>query len=244
MKYLVALFLGCLFIILPLKSQTVSQSNQHVWLEALVDYSFAKKWNFYTDASYRQVFSESGQWWRVMARPSMKWKLLNWLDVRGGVGVFYSNFGDRVDVLEVRPWQGFAVVWPSIQRLKFTHQVRFEQRIIYNTKDWANININRYRYQLSTKINLSKDKKYKTFFIPLEVEFFFNSDKELNKLVQSEGRYTIGLGYVFNRKITIDGKFFAQRIQSDEFNLNVSDYVIRLRFRYNIFRSSDDATKT
>ncbi len=244
MKYLTALLFGFFLMIVPLKGQNGLSSNQQLWLEGLVNYSFGKKWDFYTDASYRQIFSEKADGWRVMVRPSIKWKILNWLDVRGGFGVFYTNFDNKIDLLEVRPWQGFAVVWPSIKRLKFTHQVRFEQRIIYNTTDWAQANINRYRYQLSTKINLSKDRKYKIFFIPLEVEFFFNSDQESNKLVQNEGRYTIGLGYVFNQKITVDGKFFAQRVQSDEFNLNVSDYVLRLRFKYNLLRSGEDKTKT
>jgi len=242
MKYIAALFLCCFLLYVPLKAQSNLYSRQQFWLEGLVDYSFAKNWHFYTDASYRKVYSGDRNWWRVMARPSLKFKILNWLDVRGGVGVFYTDFDDKVDVLEVRPWEGFAVEWPTIIGLKFTHQVRFEQRIIYNTADWAKINVYQYRYQLSTKIKLSKTKKYKVFFIPLEVEFFFNADNEQNKFLQEQGRYTIGLGYVFNKEITVDGKFFIQRSKSEEFNLGISDYVFRFRLSYNLFSPEKDKT--
>jgi hypothetical protein len=242
MKYLVALFLSCFLLYVPLKAQSNLYSNQQFWLEGLVDYSFAKKWHFYTDASYRHIFLGDINWWRVMARPSLKFKILDWLDVRGGVGVFYTEFGDKDDVLEVRPWEGFAIAWPTVLGLKFTHQVRLEQRIIYNTADWTRNNSNRYRYQLSTKIKFSKTKKYKVFFIPLEVEFFFNSDKVTNKFVQNEGRYTIGLGYVFNKEFTVDGKFFVQRSRFKDYNLGISDYVFRLRLSYNLIGAEKDKT--
>jgi Protein of unknown function (DUF2490) len=243
MKSLVAFFLLCSLSYLPLKAQDKSQVNQQLWLEALVDYSFGAKWDFYTDASYRSVYTDNLQYWLVMARPSIKRQMLNWLDVRAGVGAFYTEFDENNATLEIRPWEGFAIGWPSFKRIRFSHLVRFEQRFLYDTSDWSYEYSNRYRYQLSTRIKLSKKKKYKTFFIPVAVEVFLQSNNELNELFRNRARYTLGLGYVINREITLDAKLVAERNRSDALDLNITDLLFRLRFRYNLFSFEEDETK-
>ena len=236
------IFISLLFISKGISQNERLYDNQ-VWFEVLVDYSFGKNFDFYTDASYRQAFSTEGNWRRIMARPSLKWKLLNWLDVRGGIGVFYSDFNIESSILEVRPWQGAAISWPKFDRIKFSHLFRVEQQIIYNTSNWNQKYTTRFRYQLGSRINLRKDRKYKLFFIPVSAEFFFRTDKELNRFLRNDGRYMIGLGYVFNREITVDVKYFVQRSRSEELNFSLSDQVLRLRFRYNMFHDQEDHTK-
>ena len=156
---------------------------------------------------------------------------------------FYTHFDSKTKLLEFRPWQGVAIVWPSIKQVKFTHLLRTEQQIIYNTANWKHVYANRFRYQLSTKINLSAKRKFKVFFIPLAVEFFFRNNEAQNKIIRNEGRYTFGLGYIFNREITVDAKVFIQRTRSEALNFSISNEVFRLRFRYNLFGEEEDKTK-
>ena len=225
-----------------LDAQSEKLYDQHIWLEGFVAYPFSKKVEFFADASYRFVFTKKENWCRVMARPSLKWNLLNWMDLRGGLGVFYSNFKEDDDILEVRPWQGLNVSWPKLKYVKFAHLVRVEQQILYNTSTWDRRFVNRFRYQLSSRIKLSATKKFKYFFIPLSAEFFFRTDPELNKFLRNDGRYTVGLGYVLNRKITFNVRYFIQRSRSDEFDFTLSDQVLRILFRYNLFSIEEDET--
>ena len=242
MKYIVFIFL-----FLSIGYQSMAQEEKHydnhLWLEGFFDYSFGHNLDFFADASYRQVFGTENNWNRIMVRPSMKWGVLKWLDIRGGIGIFYSDFNTGQNILEIRPWQGVAIGWPKFKTIKFTHLFRLEQQIIYETESWTHRYTNRYRYLFGTRIKLSKTRKYNVLFIPASVEFFFRSDEALNRLLRNDGRYTMGLGYVFNREITVDLRYFIQRSRSEELGFVLSDNVLRLRFRYNLFHDHEDHTK-
>lgn len=244
MKLLFTLLFICFLLHAPLKAQEGADYNQQLWLEALIDYPFGYKWGQWTDVSYRKINSDDLDYTRIMLRPNFKWQALKLLDVRGGVGAFYTYFTQDNATLEIRPWEGVSVTWPSFKRIRLAHLIRLEQRFIYDTSDWSYAYSNRLRYQISTRINLSKIKKYKTFFIPLAIEIFLQDDDDQeNNLFRSQARYTIGLGYVVNREVTFDAKFVVERSRSDDFDLAVSDLIFRLRFRYNLFSFEEDETK-
>ena len=228
---------------LSLKAQETSQVNQQLWLEGMVDNSFGVKWDLWADGSYRQLYSDGTNNWRATIRPNIKYQVLEWLDFRIGLMGMYSYFDESNASLEVRPSEGFAIGWPKIIGIKFVHLVRFEQRFIYDTSDWTYDFSGRIRYQLSTRINLSRTKKYKTFFIPLAAEMFLQSKNEVNDLFRNRARFTVGLGYVFNREITVDAKFMVEQNRSDAMELNITDTIFRLRFRYNLFSFEEDETK-
>ncbi len=217
--------------------------NKQLWLETLIDYPFGYKWGQWTDVSYRRVYSDDLEYWRLMVRPNFKWQGLKWLDLRGGVGGFYTYYTQDSATLEIRPWEGVSATWPSFKKIRFVHLVRLEQRFIYDTSDWSYTYSNRFRYQLSTRINISKIKKYKTFFIPLAFEIFLRNGDSENVLERTKARYTFGLGYVVNREVTFDAKVVVERSRNDEFELTVSDIIFRLRFRYNLFSFEEDETK-
>lgn len=244
MKYLTILIFICTIMSLPLRGQEESQVNQQLWLEAMVDSRFGIKWDFWTDASYRQFFiSDESNYSRVTIRPNIKFQALKWLDLRAGLMALYTKFDENTATLEIRPWEGFAIGWPKIIGIKFVHLVRFEQRFIYDTSDWTSDFSGRIRYQLSTRVNLSKTKEYKTFFIPLAAEFFLQSDNEVNRLFRNRARYTVGLGYVFNREVTVDTKIVIEQNRSETLEQNITDMMFRLRFRYNLFTFEEDETK-
>ena len=91
MKYILSLVIA-LFSHFIINGQDSTSYDHQLWLEGLIDYQFGQKWDFFSDASYRRVCTRGEDAWRVMARPSLKWKVLNWLDVRGGIGFFLYAF--------------------------------------------------------------------------------------------------------------------------------------------------------
>jgi hypothetical protein len=243
MKSLAAILFICFVLQLPLYTQNGTQYNEQVWLEAMIDNSFGVKWDWYTDASYRTSFTDDLKFWTAMIRPNIKYKLLKRLDIRGGVGAFYTDIDESDNTLEIRPWQGISVSWPKIRRLQFNHLFRLEERIVYNTSDWTNEFVMRYRYQLSTRINFNKTKRYKVFFIPAAAEVFLQDDSDLSGISRSRARYTVGLGYVFNREYTVDAKLVFEHNLSEGSSLDLTDLIFRLRFRYNLFIFEEDETK-
>ena len=223
--------------------QNESQTNSQIWVEALVDNAFGAKWDMWVDGSYRKINTEDFNYWRATIRPNIKWKALPRLDVRAGIGGFYTDYEEDDKTLEIRPWEGIALSWPKLKRLRFVHLVRFEQRFVYEMTNWTYDYSNRLRYQLSTRFSFDRKKKYKVFFIPAAIEFFYQERQNANELFQDRIWFTTGLGYIYNREVTVDVKFVVERNRSDDFEFNTTDFIVRLRFRYNLFSFKEDETK-
>ena len=243
MRFLYSSLLLCVFINSSVVAQERTKYDEQFWLEGMIDYSFGVKWDFWLDANYKGIVTNDANYWGAMVRPNIKFKVLKWMDLRAGIGAFYTKFDENDSVLEIRPWEGFAIGWPKIKNIRLVHLFRVEQRVIYYPSDWTQEYSNRIRYQLSTRIPLNKNKKYKTFFIPLAIEAFFQNENEVNDFFRNRARYTVGLGYIFNREITLDFKLVLEQNRSEDQNLNITDTMFRLRFRYNLFSFEEDDTK-
>lgn len=211
--------------------------DQQLWLEYLVDYDLSKKIELYADASYRTVFfKDLNNSHRIMARPSMKWAVSQKVDVRGGIGIFYTSLNDSTQALELRPWQGVSVRWPVIGKQRFSHFFRLEERLTYRLEPWSQANSVRLRYQLSTRIDFGRGKVVKYFYMPLAMEFFFvPAGEKTFDLSRNDARFTVGLGYVVNYRLALEGRFVLQRSRLSAGNFGVTDQIFRIMLRHSLF---------
>jgi hypothetical protein len=140
------------------------------------------------DLGYRQVMSDNqliGGWLRVHLRGGAAWRTRDWLSLEAGVGGFYTHERDEEveDTLELRPWQGAKVRWPTIdgpRRLALTHFARLEQRIVRRGGD-RSFDL-RFRYRFSTSITLNKPTvQVKAFYIPFSIEGFLNPKDQIEE---------------------------------------------------------------
>lgn len=133
-----AVLLALLWAPLPVCAEGLETTDAQLWL----DYDFygepKERLRTSFDLGYRQVMSESrliGEWLRLHLRGGVAWRAKDWLSLEAGLGGFYTHESDEevADTIEVRPWQGARLRWPTIdgrRRIGLTHLARLEQRVV------------------------------------------------------------------------------------------------------------------
>ncbi len=117
-----------------------------------------------------------------------------------GLGRYVTYDDGKLSREEFRIWEQFTFL-QYVERLKFEHRFRVEQRFINSEYE------NRYRYRLNLLIPLNnKSVKPKTIFSSIYDEIFLTN--EVPHFMRN--RLYIGLGYQISNMITIQTGFLSQ----------------------------------
>jgi hypothetical protein len=179
----------------------VEETDAQIWLDYHFHGGARERLRTSFDLGYRQVVGEEaliGDWLRVHLRGGLAWAAKDWLSLEAGAGAFYTyeRRDEVADTIEIRPWQGVKVFWPSVstsRRIVLTHFLRLEQRIFVREGD-AEFDL-RMRYRLGTSIPLNAPTiTKKAFYLPLSIEGFFNGKGDLEEVFADRLRVTAGLG--------------------------------------------------
>lgn len=230
-----ALVFGALAVASPLRSQELETTDAQLWL----DYGFhgkpKERLRTSLDVGYRQVVSESqliGEWLRVHLRAGFAWEAKAWLSLEGGLGGFYTYERDEdiEDTLELRPWQGARVSWPTFnrgRRIALTHLARLEERIVSRAGEIA-LDV-RFRYRLSTSIPLNKPTvQTRALYVPLSIEGFVSPSGNIEETFANRLRITAGLGWVASPNWTFRLAYIAQKSRSTVgVGFETSDHIVR-----------------
>ncbi len=202
--------------------------NQQIWIDFYPHYYVNEKLEYYGDAGYRTIVSERS-WSRLYVRPSLKYHLNEKWEFHAGLGLFYIFNKYDADQFEMTPWQGVQLNWPTFKRISFKNLAKLEERLSFETKDWASTLEFRFRYKLSGKINLLK---LKTWFIPFYGEYFFPIKGEIKEIYRNKGRVGLGLGFkpTKNWQVSFIFNWQGSRTGSND-KLNVSDYAYQLKIK-------------
>jgi Protein of unknown function (DUF2490) len=147
-----------------------------------------------------------------------------------GARVNYVLSKNQADNFEFRLMQGARFFIPSIESFPLLNYVRLEERFqkTLNGSKWV-IGL-RLRYRISTVIEWNKlvFDFTKGFYIPLNVEFFFNLKRadRFNDVV----RISPGIGYKLNEewRFELYGSYHNTLNTTEEVNTS-NDFVLRLR---------------
>ena len=73
------------------------------------------------------------------------------------------------------------------------------------------------------------------------VEFFFVQPvEETFQLLRNSSRFTIGLGYVFNYRLSLEGRFVLQRSRLTNGDFKSTDQIFRFMIRHSLFPIDKD----
>jgi hypothetical protein len=163
--------------------------SEQLWLD------YNPRW---TDPSHREIFGDLGvrselganDWVRFVVRPGVRGPV-GPVVLAGGIGTFY-RFNKRIaDRLEVRPFQGIAVAWPRLRRLRLHHYLRLEERFEWETADWTTKISLRARYRLQVPYSFSGFKPGSDWRILVHIEGFLTVAGNTGQL---EEQLRIGVG--------------------------------------------------
>ncbi len=213
--------------------------TRQLWLDYNAKYHVSREFKIYGDAGYRRISPDI--WTRYYIRPAISY--LQRLQTKSGkyisityhfgIGAFFTNYTNISNNLEVRPFQGVDLQWPTFKQLQINHYVRLEEQFEYMNNDWV-FGL-RGRYMISGVYHWSKEdwNKLNNFYLPFHTEFFWNitSTNLNNDLI----RITPGLGYTFNLKWKMEFSisYHRTRITIDD-NFETNDIVFRIRIFQNI----------
>lgn len=210
--------------------------TEQIWIDYNSSYKLSEKVVLYGDIGARTLSPH--EWNRFVIRPSISYKLPQLFsqnlyfdtELHGGIGFFFTNNLSEPNRLEIRPFQGFKLMWPNRPRIRIQHYVRLEERFDINTTSWENTFGLRFRYQAEMTFFLKGDwfSFNKGFYIPVSLELFWNliGTKQFNDAV----RIIPGVGYEFSSKWKGElhiGYHYTRNTVEDVFSTN--DLVLRIR---------------
>ena len=211
-----------------------------LWLDYNANYHVSGKFKVYGDVGYRRISPDI--WTRYYIRPAVSYfhslplKSGKYLTItyHFGIGTFFTNAVDTSNNLEIRPFQGVDLQWPTFKRLQINHYVRLEEQFEYTNNDW-DFGL-RGRYMIAGIFHWNREtwNKLNNFYLPFHIEFFWNitTTSLNNDLI----RITPGLGYTFNLKWKMEFSTSYHRTRIDVDNsFETNDIVFRLRLFHNIF---------
>ena len=178
-----------------------------------------------------------GDWSRYYLTGAASYDLNSRLRLAGGLG-FYQTFQPEIEnTFELRLWQQATVYWPDVhgpwRRFVLTHRFKLEERFSHTT-DWGLAL--RFRYRLATSIPLNThDLESGSFFLPLSVELFADVGEEAPEFFAATNRLSAGIGYVTNKRWTIDLRYVRQRSRdtlTDTFD--TTDHIIYFSARTSV----------
>jgi hypothetical protein len=218
-----------------LLGQSVNSSdtkvNHQIWIDLYPHHYINDKLEYYGDTGYRTIIN-SKIWSRIYVRPSVRYHVNNWLELHGGLGLFYIFNDFDVNQFEIRPWQGILANARISQRLRIKPYLRLEERISFLTKDWSSSFELRLRFKISGRYDLGHNSSNTFWFIPFYVESFLPIRDEIEEFFQNRGRAGIGAGYNASKIWRFSFLLNWQTSRSGPENeLRVSDYVYQLKVR-------------
>ena len=152
----------------------------------------------------------------------------------GGLGLYYTYRPELKDTFETRLWQAATLDWPDslgvVRRYVLSHRFRLEERFM-RTGDWSFAL--RFRYRLAFGFALNRYTiEPGAFYIPVKAEFFVPLGDDVEELFAERARYSVGLGYVFDKAWTLELRYARQEIRDTiGANFRTTDHFIELRLK-------------
>ncbi len=163
----------------------------------------------------------------MVARPSVFYHLNPIVELRGGLGFFYTIVENSRNQLEQRPWQGVRIHWPTFRPIGIKHYLKLEERLLWETEVWDFDLALRFRYKLGGRIPFNESRK---FYLSQFGEAFVNFGGEDVELLRDRMRGYFGLGHKLNDTWTVELEFMLQRSRSNEIeDFDVNGHIFKLK---------------
>jgi hypothetical protein len=219
-----------LFICLAFKGQGQSVNTFQLWTDYTDFHRLNGNWQFLNDAGYRILPNKvSNQFSRFHIRPSFEFKRQVLYSFRGGLGLFYTINSQTNNTFEIRPWQGFRLYWPNINRVRIVHYTRLEQRFVDFLSSSQSAFTLKFRYKLQTKIPINTPTMREgTFFVKLSAELFADLALKNSEAYNDRNRFEIGGGYLLKRNLELQLIYLIQRNKNNLEDITQIDNVVRI----------------
>lgn len=228
MKAKIIFLLG--FVLIALKGFSQKENTFQSWLDYKHLYKLDGNWIYFGDYGFRWSDVSGTGYWRLHARPSVEYRSSAIHLIRGGLGLFYQNNSATYNTFEVRPWQGYRLNWPTLNRFRFYHYFRLEQR--FNTPLGTDEDFSftfKIRYKLGVEIPLSSTSiQVGTWYARLGFELFADAVFVNSEVTSDRNRFEAGLGYRWKKDLRVRLLYTLQSSVNNIEDVKQNDHIIRL----------------
>ena len=174
----------------PAAAQSDNEVSPQLWMDYNPSWRASPRFEVYGDLGARTEL-QSGGWWRFVIRPSVRYRVHEYVRIAGGIGSFYTLNDIIADRWEIRPWQGVSATWPRTP-LPIEHFLRFEEQFDFNTRTWQSLNSLRMRYRVRTYFDWSAHQPGKYWRLMGSIEGFLVLAGEQGQF-REQFRLSVGL---------------------------------------------------
>jgi len=231
-------FLFAFVVLLNFVYAQSDNTTQQIWADYNPQWNLDSNYTFYGSIGGRTIIPYS--WTKVDFTTAVRYApdpLFNIFnksqqELHGGFSFYYTYNEDKNNQIELRPFQGYKIRWPHLERVKFTHFLKLEERFIFNVGESDFEFELRARYKIEAIFHRTKHLVdfANGLYFPISFEFLFDlySTQQFNNGI----RLTPGLGYSSKAehwKIQFDLTYqYADKAEAGSFTK--STIIYRLRF--------------
>jgi hypothetical protein len=231
----IAIIFPLIFLLALSKARTQSFSSleKQIWGMASNNWKLNNKWIFNQDLGLMHTYTFPN-FTRIFLRSQINYQLSGTFSFHGGLIFIFKYYDIEENAMEIRPWVGTKIRWPSFWRINLVHYIRIEDRFrhTYSEEPWDDDF--RVRYKLSTAVPINHESLIRnTFYGVLGYEFFSVSyDVNVQFTTADLHRFDVGLGFNQNVKNRYEVNLVAFKARDEITNdYDVSSLVMFLKYK-------------
>lgn len=180
----------------PAYGQGEQPTNKQIWIDYNPTWPLNKRLIFDLQISQRIALTDP-RFWQLNTRSTLTFKPRKWVDLTCGLWLIYTDQTTSLDTFETRPYVGLRLNWTTWRGIKLNNYFRVELRIQFELgADNTQIS-NQFRDRIQALIPINKRdlSENGVWYAIADVEWFWNSNQELQERFQSRRRYRLGVGW-------------------------------------------------
>lgn len=194
-----------LLFVLIFSQVLISQNSEQIWLEYKPSYSFKKNYKLGMRASFRTNLQEP-RWRTLELRFMPEKKLSKHFDVLASVDFIETLQYEALSTSEIRPAVGFRWHFLPGRRVSSGVLLRGEFRNVYDQleEEWSYSTRARLNVFAHMPLNEKSMKPDHVFYATSYIEFFYQTDDDVQERYANRYWIRVGLGYKLNKKLTFE----------------------------------------
>jgi hypothetical protein len=208
-------------------------SNEQVWFEYMLNYSFANSFNLENAFTYSTLLG-TPKWRALDYSATLEWSINQHVDIMAQGIVSYTKQTESNKTLEIRPVLGTRLHFTPNKRIQTRLLLRVEQRNFQDlgTNTWTQTLRPRARAETIVPINKDSYFRDKLWYAITDFEWLIKTD-DVEERFANRVRWRIGGGYRFSYTLRAEFLYMLQQSKNAiDGTYESTDNIFRFRIKY------------
>jgi Protein of unknown function (DUF2490) len=208
-------------------------SNEQVWVEYMLNYSFANSFNLENAFTYSTLLG-TPKWRALDYSATLEWSINQHVDIMAQTVISYTKQTESDKTLEIRPVLGTRLYFTPNKRIQTRLLLRIEQRNFQDlgTNTWTQTWRPRVRAESIIPINKDSYFQDKLWYAITDFEWLIKTD-DVEERFANRLRWRIGGGYRFSYTLRAEFLYMLQQSKNAiDGTYESTDNIFRIRVKY------------